>query len=156
MEVNRKAIANQGWSPLNHKLVEHPSLHSKKTAVDAYSHNAPNLSDMNIEKADGMAESILNKIVRERMQSNAAADAAKKRLEDGNSIFQSIKDAKQVLAGILAKNGVFALDNTEFLAGLRASQEKEKAVKTKKACKKCKVILGNANRVKDTQERHGH
>ncbi len=151
MEVNRQAIAKQGWNPLNQKLVEHLSLLSKETAADAYSHKAPNLSDVNIEKAEGMAASVLDEIFRERMKSNAAADAAKKRLKDGNSIHQNIKDAKRVLASILAKNGVFALDNTEFIAGLRARQEKDKAAKTKKTHKKCKVTLGNASKVKAAQ-----
>ncbi len=98
-----------------------------------------------------MAGSVLNKIVRERIKSNVAEDTAKKRLKDGNSIHQNIKDAKQVSASILAKNGVFALDNAEFLAGLRARQEKEKAAKTKKTHKKCKVTLGNASKVKAAQ-----
>ncbi len=52
----------------------------------------------------------------------------------------------------MEKNG----DNAEFLARLRACQEKEKAAKTEKVCKKCKVINGNESKVKATQERHGH
>ncbi len=90
------------------------------------------------------------------MKINAVADTTKKRLTDGNIICQNIKDSKQVLVGILAKNRVFALDNAEFLAGLRASQEKEKAAKTKKAHKNCKVILGNASKIKAAQESHDH
>ncbi len=45
---------------------------------------------------------------------------------------------------------------TGFIAGLRACQEKDKAAKTKKVCKKHKVILGNASKVEAAQERHGH
>ncbi len=45
-----------------------------------------------------MAVPVLDEIVRESMKSNAAVDAAIKRLKDGNSIHQNIKDTKQVLA----------------------------------------------------------
>ncbi len=41
---------------------------------------------------------------------------------------------------MLAKNGVFALDNTEFIAGLKARQDKEKSVKLGKARKKKSII----------------
>ncbi len=67
-------------------LVKHPSLHSDETAADANSYNAPNLSDVNIEMAGGIAASVLDKIVSKRMKSNAVAEVAKKRLKDGNSV----------------------------------------------------------------------
>ncbi len=38
---------------------------------------------------------------------------------------KNIKDAKQVTAGVLAKNVVFALDDTEFIDGLKEHQDKE-------------------------------
>ncbi len=61
---------------------------------------------------------------------------AKKRLADGNNIWKDIKDTKQVSAEVLAKNGVFALDNLEFIAWLKARQVKEKEIKLEKMRKK--------------------
>ncbi len=148
VDVDWRAIADQGWYPLNCKLVKHPGLHPEEPAGDAYSINIPVLPDINIENVEGMSASVLDKIVWERLKNNAAAEAA--------HIHQIIKDVKRVLAGVLAKNGIFALDNEEFLAGLKDRQDKEMAAKTKKACKKRKVILSNAMRVMAAQKRHGH
>ncbi len=71
---------------------------------------------MNIIYAERVAESVLDHIVRERVKNKAAKQAAQKRLADGNNIQKIITDAKQVSAVVLAKNGVFALDNKEFIA----------------------------------------
>ncbi len=69
---------------------------------------------------------MLDCIVRGRVKNKAAKQAAKKRLANGNNIQKNITDAKLVSAGVLAKNGVFALNNNEFIAGLKAHQNKEK------------------------------
>ncbi len=66
--------------------------------------------------ATGVAGSVLDWIVRERVKNKAAKQADEMRLADGNNIRKNIKDAKQLSAGVLAKNGIFALDNTEFIA----------------------------------------
>ncbi len=69
--------------------------------------------------------------------------AVERRLADGDNIQKNIKVAKQLSAGVLAKNGVFPLDNREFIAGLKACQYKEKAVKLEMARKKKSNIQMN-------------
>ncbi len=53
-------ISDCGWGPLNHKLVEHPSLHSDETAYQAYSPVPSDVSVLNIKNAEGMAASVLD------------------------------------------------------------------------------------------------
>ncbi len=53
-------------------LVEHPSLHSESMGQDAYSHFAYDISVLNIENADDMTASVLNKILTERVKNKAA------------------------------------------------------------------------------------
>ncbi len=103
-----------------------------------------------------MAASVLDKIVRERMKNKAAKEAAERQFTEGNNIPKNINDAKQVSAGVLAKNGVFSLDNAEFIAGLKLRQDKEKAIKTEKAKKKQKIIMRYANKVKTSRKKNGH
>ncbi len=67
---------------------------------------------------------------------------------DGHNIQRNIKDAKQVSTGVLAKNGVFALDNAEFIDGLKEHHIEENAIKAEKAMKKKMITPTNANKVK--------
>ncbi len=73
---------------------------------------------------------------------------------DGNNIQKSIKDGKQVSAGVLTKNGIFALDSAEFIAGLKQCHDK-KAIKTKMVKKKQKIVLTNSNKVKAACQNKG-
>ncbi len=77
----------------------------------------------------------LDQIVRERVKNKAAKQAAKMRLANGSNIRKNITDAKWFSAGVSAKNGFFALDNLEFIAVLKACQDKEKEIKIEKARK---------------------
>ncbi len=83
---------------------------------------------------------MLDQIVRERVKNKAAKQAAERRLADGDNIQKNIKDVKQLSAGVLAKNGVFALDNADFIARVKARQDREKAVKLEKARRKKNII----------------
>ncbi len=153
MDINQQAIADRGWGPLNRKLLEHSSLCHHN---DTFSHSSQTLSGLNIENADGMAASVLDRIVRERVKNKSAKEAAEKRLADGNNIRKNIKDAKRVSAGVLAKNGVFALDSAEFIEGLKQRHDKEQALKTEKEKKKQKIVSTNAKKVKAARQKNGH
>lgn len=72
VEINQQASADSGRRPLNNMLVEHPSLHSENMGQDAYSHFAYDISVLNIENADDMTASVLNKILTERVKNKAA------------------------------------------------------------------------------------
>ncbi len=63
---NRKATAERGWFPPNRKLLEHPSL-------------APMQKEAYLNVEEGLAGSVLNRLLWERSQSDGAKKAAKKR-----------------------------------------------------------------------------
>ncbi len=137
---NQRAISHRGWGPLNRKLLEHPHLVLQKISDKCSHQSSHKLSGLNIINAEGVAASVLDRIVRERVKNEAAKQAAEKRLTDGNNIRKNIIDAKRVSAGVLAKNGVFAVDNADFIAGVKAHQDREKAVKLEKARRKKNII----------------
>ena len=156
MEVNQRAISDRGWGPLHRKLLEHPHLVSDKGFEKNSSQSSNVLLGLNISNAEGVAGSVLDRIVRERVKNEAAKQAAERRLADGKNIQKNIKDAKRLSAGMLAKNGVFALDNADFIAGVKARQDREKAVKFEKARRKKNIIRTNAKKVKAAREKNGH
>ena len=77
---NKKAVAVRGWYPPNMKLVEHPSLVPEPITQEA---------DINVE--DGLAGSVLDRILRERSRSDGAKKAAEKRKSSSESIVENIQ-----------------------------------------------------------------
>ncbi len=82
------------------------------------------------------------------MKNKGAKETAKNRITTGETIWKNIKDSKQVSAGILSCNGVFALDNPNFFMALKDCQDKQKAEKYERVCKKRKIIVSHAKKVK--------
>ena len=58
-EINKKAISDQEWNPLNQKLVEHPSISVDCNTDDAYSPQAQ-LPPLNFVTAKGIGASVLD------------------------------------------------------------------------------------------------
>ncbi len=143
VEVNKQTISHGGWEPLNRMLLEHQHLLLQKSCDIAYPYKP---SGLNVENAEGIAASVIDRIVRERVKNKAAKIAAEKQLANGHNIRRNIKDAKRVSAGILAKNGVFALANAEFIAGMKDHHDKEITIKAEKAMKKKMYLQTNAKK----------
>ncbi len=53
----------------------------------------------------------------------------------------------------IGKNGVFALGNAEFIAGLKELHDKENAIKADKAMKKKMNLVANANKVNTARKK---
>ena len=68
-EINKAAIADRGWNPLNRKLLEHPSIASKMEDVSSPNDVLPNL---NFVDPNGIGVSVLEHIVRELSKKEGA------------------------------------------------------------------------------------
>ncbi len=134
------AIANSGWNPLNLVLLNHPSLQDAKPG-DSYDHRcilgkhtlssaalassfvasadvaSKSLPALNVDKTEGMAALVLDQLFTARMKNKGVEEAYKKRQMEDIAIRKSIKESKKLSSGILTKNGVYALDNSDFVAG---------------------------------------
>ena len=68
-EINKHAIADQGWNPLDQKLVEHPSISVDCNKDDIH---AP----LKILKRQGIGASVLDQIMREQAKNEVAKEVA--------------------------------------------------------------------------------
>jgi len=118
--INQQAISDHGWGPLNQELPKHPQPVLQKSVERDSSQSSDKLSGLNITIAEGVTVSLLDWVVRARVKNKAAKQEGDKRIANGSNIQKNIKDAKWVSAGVLTKNGVFAISNTELIAGLTA------------------------------------
>ena len=84
-----KATADQGWFPPNRKLLEHYFFKSDRNNNDSTSdpsslretkHSTP---DFNIFQEDGMAATVLNKMLRDQAQSEEEKRAHEKKKKRG-------------------------------------------------------------------------
>ncbi len=98
---------------------------------------------------------MLNRIITARLKNKAVYKAYNKRQQEGINICKNIQESKKSL-GVLAKNGVFAFNNAEFVAGFcnRIEMQRQEAEGREK--KKQKFVLCNIAKVQSASEKHGH
>ena len=111
---NKKAVAVRRWYPPNMVLLEHPSLIADNNI------NAPPQSssllpfpEINIEA--GLARSVLNKIIRERSNSDGAKKAAEKRKLRSDMIADNTLKSQRLTSGVMTKNSIHSLNDQRFL-----------------------------------------
>ena len=130
---NCKATAESGWFPPNRKLLEHPSL-------------APMQKETLLNVEEGLAGSILDRLLWERSRSDGAKKAAEKRKLTSDTISENIKKSQRLTSGILANNAVHSLDDPRFLEPFRQrrieNDIKEEDKKTKRKAKASKLLSG--------------
>ena len=90
------------------KLLEHPSLVAEPITQEA---------DMNVE--NGLAGTVLDRILRERSRSDGAKKAAEKRKSSSESIIENIHKSQQLTSQDLTKNSIHSLSNPRFLDPFR-------------------------------------
>ncbi len=164
VDRNLSAVAERGWNPLNRILLEHPSLQnanqhmrSISTSESTIPSNTTNsFPDLNFNGTDGIASSVLNRIITARLKNKGVQQAYKKWKQEGIDIRKNIKESKKLSSGVLTKNGVFALDNAEFVAGFRDQIEMQRQEAEGRAKKKRKILLCNIAKVQSAREKHGH
>ena len=94
------------------------------------------------ETAEGIGASVFDWIMREQAKNEGSKQAALKQQEEGYTITikQNIKESKEMSSGLLAKYGVFALDNPSFVQGfyecLQCTKQETIINKIKTACNK--------------------
>lgn len=126
---NKKTIAVCEWYPPNLKLLKHPSLVATP--------NPP----VGINFEDGLAVSVLYKILHERSQSEGAKMSAENRKSTNDSIVENIQ-MSQYLTSELTQNTVHSLNELRFLIPFcqcmqwNADKVEEKKTKRKEAATK--------------------
>ena len=158
---NLKALADRGWNPPNRKLLEHKELIddsiapiNENTLTDASSSSSPNSPVLNIHQ--GLAATVLDRMIAERARSSQAKRAADERKRKGDSILQNLKESKKLTSGVMASNGIHSLSDPRFLQAYhdRRSEAREKLERNVVARKAntAKKIEG----VKKLREKFGH
>jgi hypothetical protein len=150
---NRKATADRGWYPPNRKLLEHPSFVAQPEHNQNYS-SMPTLPALNVE--EGIAGSVLDRLLRERSRSEGAKKAAEKRKQTGDAIVENIKKSQRLTSGVLAQNSIHSLDDPRFLEPFRQRRlenaQKEEQKKSNLKAKASKLVHG----VKAMRDKWGH
>ncbi len=75
---------------------------------------------------------------------------------EGIKILKSNKESKKLSSGVLTKNRVCALDNSEFVAGFHCQIEEKRQEAEGRAKKQCKVLVVNIEKVQSAKEKKGH
>ena len=162
---NQKAVADRGWCPPNRKLLEHPcfdteegnSSSTTRSSSDPPSTTTSCLSyTLNISNEDGIAASVLDRMLSERARYVGARRVYEKRKKEGYNAVQNIRDARRLTTGVLTANGIHSLQDPKFLCSYHERQKlrtkkEEKAMSMKRAKKK-----KNVNSVLMMRSKHGH
>ena len=70
---------------------------------------------INLKIHDGMAATVLDRMIAARARSSQAKTAADERKRKGDMILQNLKEAKRLTSGVMASNGIHSLCTPRFL-----------------------------------------
>ena len=111
---------------------------------------------INLNMHEGMAATVLDRMIAEQARSSQAKKAADERKRKGDSILQNLKESKKLTSGVMASNGIHSLSDPRFLQAYhdRRSEAREKLERNVVARKAntAKKIEG----VKKLREKFGH
>ena len=165
---NLKALADRGWNPPNRKLLEHKELiddsapviqHALTTSThnsDVHSTSNSSGQSINLNIHEGMAATVLDRMIAARARTSQSKTAADERKRKGDTILQNLKEAKRLTSGVMASNGIHSLRDPRILEAYHekrreANEKFEKNVKAKKANVRKKI-----EGVKKLREKYGH
>ncbi len=109
---NKKAVAVQGWYPPSMVLLEHPSLVADENPPPQ-SMPSSSFPEINIES--DLAGSVLDKLLRERGESEGAKKAAEKRKLTSETIAENIFKSQRLTSGVMMQNAIHSLNDPRFL-----------------------------------------
>ena len=134
----RNAIADRGWNPANRKLLTHPEILKTKTVNDEAQEEPNNQHQV---EATGGPEDVIaatettnienstpNRILGAMYQQLKRKGGEQKRLDNlsqGQSIAQSLKEARALTAGVIVTNRIFDANNPTMLAEVRDREERK-------------------------------
>ena len=93
-------------------LLEHPSLVADKNPPPQ---SMPSSSFPEINAESDLAGSVLDKLLRERSQSEGAKKAAEKRKLTSETIAENIFKSQRLTSGVMTKNAIHSLNDPRFL-----------------------------------------
>ncbi len=115
LPTTKKAVAVRGCYPPNMFLHEHPSrIADKNINSPPQSSLSPPFPEINIEA--GLAGSVLDKILRERSESEGAKKVAKKRKLMSEMIAENIFQSQGLTSGVMMKHAIHSLNDPRFLS----------------------------------------
>ncbi len=110
---NLKALSDRGWNPPNRKLLEHKDLIDDSVAPEKEITGATSMNSSagstNLNIHQGLAATVLDRMIAERARSSAAKKAADERKRKGDLILQNLKEAKKLTSGVMASNDIHSL-----------------------------------------------
>jgi hypothetical protein len=162
---NLRAMSDRGWNPPNRKLLEHRELidDSSPVITEALTNltadiAAQSTSDrsFNLNIHEGMAATILDRMIAERARSSQAKIAADERKRRGELIIQNLKEAKKLTSGVMASNGIHSLRDPRFLEAYNEKRREATEKLEKNAHAKKVNIAKKIEGVKKLREKYGH
>jgi hypothetical protein len=158
-------MSDRGWNPPNRKLLEHRELidDSSPVITEALTNltadiAAQSTSDrsFNLNIHEGMAATILDRMIAERARSSQAKIAADERKRRGELIIQNLKEAKKLTSGVMASNGIHSLRDPRFLEAYNEKRREATEKLEKNAHAKKVNIAKKIEGVKKLREKYGH
>ena len=167
IEANKKAVAERGWSPLNRKLLEHPSLDDdvgevattsvaeSSTTTDS-TESGPAIAPVLLNVKAGISAVVLDRLLSARARTNGAKKAAEERKRKGDSVLKNMKEAKRMTAGVMASNSVFSLNDPNLVEVIRKKQDDKVAKIAKSEAAKRRKVRSQIAGVRMVRQKHGH
>jgi hypothetical protein len=162
---NLRAMSDRGWNPPNRKLLEHKELidDSSPVITEALTNLTANIAaqstsdrSFNLNIHEGMAATILDRMIAERARSSQAKIAADERKRRGELIIQNLKEAKKLTSGVMASNGIHSLRDPRFLEAYNEKRREATEKFEKNAHAKKVNIAKKVEGVKKLREKYGH
>jgi hypothetical protein len=158
---NLKALADRGWNPLNRKLLEHNELIDdsieivQNTLTNAtYENSSAGSANLNIHQ--GMAATVLDRMIAERARSSQAKKSADERKRKGDVILQNLKEAKKLTSGVMASNGIHSLRDPRFLEAYNHRRKEAHDKLEKNASARKAHLAKKIDGVKKLRDKYGH
>ena len=167
IEANKKAVADRGWSPLNRKLLEHPSLDddveeagttsvAESSGTTDSAESGPAIAPVLLNVEAGTSAVVLDRLLNARARTNGAKKAAAERKRKGDSVLKNIKEAKRMTSGVMASNGIFSLDDPNLVEVIREKQDDKAAKVAKSAAVRRSKVRSQIAGVRMVRQKHGH
>ena len=139
-------------------MIQHLSydshLLSQLPAAQSTSNSCGQSFNLNIH--EGMAATVLDRMIAEQARSSQAKKEADERKRKGQSILQNLKEAKKLTSGVMASNDIHSLHDPRFLEAYHdkrreANDKLEKNVNANKA-----NVIKKIEGVQRLREKYGH
>ena len=154
---NCGAMACRGWNPPNRYLLDSPEIKKFNELEEdgGFIASLAQLDPLSLNVSSGKAADVMDTIIQHQMI-NGGIEERQKKLREGMDIRTNLAAARSMTSGVLAANGIYNLDNPEFLDYVRNKKQQAAIEECKQKRKLRSDMIGRISSIKSIGEKKGN